>query len=611
MRSLPRLPDSCHRKNPLMRKQKTGPQDPQPVSRIPMAGLLIAVLVTSSPRGFPMACAAPPFSAPATWKRAAVAADHPLASQAGVEMLRQGGNVVDAAVAVGFALSVLRPASSGMGGGGFMVIWDAEKQRSIALDYRERAPLAATRDMYAEGGSEASRRGALAVAVPGHVRGLCHALEKYGTLPLSTVLQPAIRFARDGVILDAHELSGRRSRLQSARKHSNEFSGLWKGYFNSGELPASENDSDGSVLEPWKSPQLPALELIARDDADAFYQGPIAESIVEHLQQRGGILTLEDFRRMDVVERTALTGDFDGLQIVAMPPPSSGGVAIIESLNILTWLEQHRLDGRLESLGHNSPKYLHVLTESLKHAFADRATWLGDPDFADIPVSRLTGSAYAEELGKRISLEQTKPLKDYGRYIPIDDGGTSHFSIIDAAGNAVACTETINTGFGSWEVEPKFGIVLNNEMDDFAARPGEPNAFGLIQSEASAVGPRRKPLSSMSPTILVRNGKAVFVAGASGGPRIISSTLQVLLNMTRFNMSPTEAISRPRIHHQWLPETLLLESPLDRTVAEQLQSLGHQTAKRNNLATSQAARRTAEGLQGASDTRKNGRAAGF
>lgn len=554
-----------------------------------------------------------PKSPSAVWQNAAVAADHPFASKAGVEMLRRGGNVVDAAVAVGFSLSVLRPGSSGMGGGGFMVIWDAKNQRSIALDYRERAPLAATRDMYEEGGSVASRRGALAVAVPGHVRGLCHALEKYGTLPLSTVLKPAIRYAKEGVPLDTHELSARRKKIPSVRKLSERFSGLWDGYLGTGKLDGGElpapHDDDTSRL--WKSPQLPALELLARDGVDAFYDGPIAESIVSHLKSRGGILTLEDFRKMDVVERRALSGEFDGMNIVAMPPPSSGGVAIIESLNILTWIENHKLNGRLESLGHNSPKYIHVLTESLKHAFADRATWLGDPDFADIPVDRLTSPTYAAKLGERISLNQTKPLKAYGRYLPINDAGTSHFSIIDKEGNAVACTETINTVFGSYEVDPKFGIVLNNEMDDFAARPGKPNAFGLIQSEASAVGPRRKPLSSMSPTILVKDGKAVFVAGASGGPRIISSTLQVLLNMTRFKMSPAAALSQPRIHHQWLPETLLLEPPLDEKVAKQLQSFGHKTAKRDGLAVSQAARFTSKGLEAASDARKHGRAVGF
>tara|TARA_R110002072_G_scaffold303099_1_gene493449 strand:- start:167270 stop:168982 length:1713 start_codon:yes stop_codon:yes gene_type:complete len=570
--------------------------------------MLITILIASSLLNQRLTLAAESAPIPASWKQAAVAADHPLASEAGVEMLRQGGNVVDAAVAVGFALSVLRPGSSGMGGGGFMVIWDAKNQRAIALDYRERAPLAATRNMYAQGGSEASQRGALAVAVPGHVRGLCHALKKYGTLPLSTVLQPAIRLAKDGVTLDAHELAVRQSKVQSARKLSKEFSDLWKEYLSSGELSTT---SDDETTRPWKSPQLPALELLASDGVDAFYQGPIAESIVRHIQSRGGILTLEDFRQMDVVERRPLSSDFDDMQIVAMPPPSSGGVAIIECLNILTWLEKNKLNGRLESLGHNSSKYLHILTEALKHSFADRATWLGDPDFVDIPVSRLTSPEYAARLGQRISLSGTRPLRDYGRYLPVDDGGTSHFSIIDAAGNAVACTETINTVFGSWEVDPKFGIVLNNEMDDFAARPGEPNAFGLVQSEASAVGPRRKPLSSMSPTILIRDGKAVFVAGASGGPRIISSTLQVLLNMTRFKMSPTEALSKPRIHHQWLPETLLLESPLDTTVAEKLQSFGHETARRDNLAVSQAARLTSKGIEAASDSRKHGRAAGF
>lgn len=537
------------------------------------------------------------------WQHAAVAADHPLASEAGIDMLKQGGNVVDAAVAVGFALSVLRPASSGMGGGGFMIIWDAKLQRSIALDYRERAPLAATREMYSEGANDSSRRGALAVAVPGHVLGLCHALKNYGTLPLSTILQPAIRFARNGVGLDEHERSTRTNSIRQCRTHQKEFAGFWNEYLGAGKLPEPD------ALQT--SPQLPALELLARDGVDAFYRGPIAERIVRHLKSRGGIISLDDFRQMDVVERPPLIGAFDDLHVVSMPPPSSGGVALIEILNILSWLEQNRLDGRLESLGHNSPEYLHVLAEALKHAFADRAEWLGDPDFVDIPVERLTSPGYAAELARQISLDRTRPLKDYGRYLPVDDGGTSHFSIIDADGNAVACTETINTTFGSWEVEPTFGIVLNNEMDDFAARPGKPNVFGLIQSEASAVGPRRKPLSSMSPTILVRDGKAVFVAGASGGPRIISSTLQVLLNMTRFGMTPREALSKPRIHHQWLPETLLLESPLDTTVANKLQSFGHKTAKRDRQAVSQAARLTPTGVEAASDVRKHGRAAGF
>ena len=315
--------------------------------------MLITILIASSLLNQRLTLAAESAPIPASWKQAAVAADHPLASEAGVEMLRQGGNVVDAAVAVGFALSVLRPGSSGMGGGGFMVIWDAKNQRAIALDYRERAPLAATRNMYAQGGSEASQRGALAVAVPGHVRGLCHALKKYGTLPLSTVLQPAIRLAKDGVTLDAHELAVRQSKVQSARKLSKEFSDLWKEYLSSGELSTT---SDDETTRPWKSPQLPALELLASDGVDAFYQGPIAESIVRHIQSRGGILTLEDFRQMDVVERRPLSSDFDDMQIVAMPPPSSGGVAIIECLNILTWLEKNKLNGRLESLGHREAR---------------------------------------------------------------------------------------------------------------------------------------------------------------------------------------------------------------------------------------------------------------
>ena len=278
---------------------------------------------------------------------------------------------------------------------------------------------------------------------------------------------------------------------------------------------------------------------------------------------------------------------------------------------MLRSLEQKHVKRGIESLGHNSPAYLHILTEAMKHAFADRAEFLGDADFADVPVETLISPAYAEQLAGRVNLNRTGKPADYGRFRAPDDGGTSHFSIIDSQGNAVACTETINTTYGSWLVEPKYGIVLNNEMDDFAARPGVPNAFGLIQGEANAVAPRKKPLSSMTPTILVRDGKAVYVAGASGGPRIISTTLQVLLNMTRFGMSPDRAVELPRIHHQWQPDVLLIEDPLHDRVRAALEKLGHTVQLRNRLAVCQSAARLSDGLAAYSDSRKHGRAAGF
>lgn len=536
------------------------------------------------------------------WQHGAVAADHPLASQAGVEVLRRGGNVVDAAVTVGFALSVLRPGSSGLGGGGFMVIWDADEQKSVALDYRERAPQAVSREAYEAAAGE-SRKGGLAVGVPGHVRGLCHALEKYGSLPLAEVLEPALRYATAGVALDEHEAALRKSLAASVDQEDERFAVLRKKYLFQGNPSKA-----GSQVT---SPQGRALRVIAEQGPDAFYRGEIARAIVKVVGRYGSGMTLDDLARMDVVERPALTAEYFGFDVLTMPPPSSGGVALIETLNILDSLENDKLCLALNR-GRQDEHYRHVLTEAMKHAFADRAEFLGDADFVDVPVKRLTSRTYAKKLADRVKLDRTQPPEAYGRYLPKDDAGTTHFCVIDAKGNAVACTETINTTFGSWLVEPTYGIVLNNEMDDFTTAAGRPNAFGLIQSEANAIAPRKKPLSSMTPTILIKDGKAVFVAGASGGPKIISATLQVLLNMSRFEMTPKEAVRSPRIHHQWLPDTLLLEPEAMSESGETLQKkYGHAVSQSSGLAATQAASRSKDGLRAASDPRKHGQAAGY
>lgn len=550
----------------------------------------------------------------AVFSHAAVAADHPLASQAGVEVLQAGGNVVDAAVATGFALSVLRPASSGIGGGGFMVIWNAEQQRAVTLDYRERAPRAASRNMFAaqaDGSLPSSEKGGLAIAVPGHVKGLCLAQQKYGKLKLKDVLQPALRLAREGVELDTHEINVRAAvirTLKSGATKRAKYATLWESYLGSGDL--------SKIRAKFRSPQFKALEAIAEHGADGFYRGEVAAAMVTATKAAGGQLSLEDLAEMDVVERQPLTTQFNGLTLYTMPPPSSGGIALIESLQIINHIEQHKLAPlHLKDLGHNSPLYLHVLTEAMKHAFADRATFLGDSDFVDVPVKKLTSQAYARELSARFQPRATLHLEDYGsahrNADAKDDRGTTHFSVMDAAGNAVACTETVNTSFGSWVVEPQFGIVLNNEMDDFAARPGEPNAFGLIQGEANAVAPRKKPLSSMTPTIAVQDGRAVHVLGASGGPRIISTTLQVLLNLSRFEMDPEDAVIEPRVHHQWRPDQVLVEGPLLMKVKAELSKLGHQLKSENALAICQVVSRTKDGLKAKSDPRKHGQAAGY
>jgi gamma-glutamyltranspeptidase/glutathione hydrolase len=535
---------------------------------------------------------------------AVVAADHPLASQAGVEIMKQGGNVVDAAVATAFALSVVRPASCGLGGGGFMVIWNAQTKQAIALDYRERAPLQATRLMYGE--PSQSRVGHLAIAVPGNVAGLCFAVERYGRLDIKRVVQPAIRLARDGVLIDAYAREAHQrmlKRFSQNPQYRKRFRVLYQKYLNGGK--------------PWEptasfhSPQLRVLELIAERGADGFYRGPVARALLAEIRRGGGVVTQEDFDAAKPTVRKPLRTRYVGFTILAMPPPSSGGIAMIQALNTLTAFERTDAGQSRGALSHNSPDYVHLMTEAMKHVFADRATYLGDADFVDVPVDRLTSEEYAIELAGRITMQTTRPTASYGRHEPVNDGGTSHLSVIDAAGNAVACTETINTLFGSFVVEPEYGIVLNNEMDDFSAIPGRPNAFGLVQSKANAISAGKRPLSSMSPIVVLQGDRAVHALGASGGPRIISATIQVLMNLLRFGMQPDVAINHARFHHQWLPNELLLEQPLHRSVKTSLEARGHVVRTQAGLAVSQVASRGNRGVSGASDPRRGGRPEGF
>jgi gamma-glutamyltranspeptidase/glutathione hydrolase len=543
------------------------------------------------------------------YHKIAVAADHPAASEAGLEVWRAGGNVVDVAAAVGFALSVVRPESSGIGGGGFMVVWDAETQRAVAIDYRERAPGRATREMFlgpdGEPVAELSRHGTKAAAVPHHVAGLCYAVEKYGRLDLKEVLAPAIRLAREGVPLDAHSAEVRRETLERFAKHpewKERFAAFYRGYLGGGERQEA-----GAV---FRSPQLPLLERIAEQGAKGFYEGEAAEALVREMGRDGGLISLDDLKDVHPTEREALRSGYAGGTIVTMPPPSSGGVALIEMLNVLSAYEGSHPELAGELKDGNSLEFRHALAESMKHAFADRATYLGDPDYAKVPTGSLVSREYAARLAKRIDPRHTRPIEEYGRALPVEDAGTTHFSVIDAEGNAVACTETINLGFGSYVVVPETGLLLNNEMDDFAAKPGVPNAFGLVQSEAAAVGPGRRPLSSMTPTVFVRDGKAVLAVGASGGPRIITATTQVFLNSVRFGLGPQAAVDAPREHHQWLPNELLLEPKLFEAAAEGLRRYGHEVKREPALAVSQLATRGKGGLRAASDPRKGGKPAG-
>lgn len=557
----------------------------------------------------------------AIYQRAAVATDHPLASEAGVEVMKKGGNVVDAAAAVGFALSVLRPASSGLGGGGFMVIWNAQDQCCVVLDYRERAPLCATAEMFVvEHESKvpdqdghvgnvphASVRGPLAAAVPGHVAGLCHAIKKYGRLPIAEVIAPAIRLARDGVPADVQYVKT----LQSAVKTWSKWPPEFRAKFATFHQSYLHGGQEIKVGDQVTSPQLAALEQIAACGASGFYAGPVAAALVDVNRKSGGVFSPADFCDMRPVRREPLRLHYHGYDLLTMPPASSGGIAMLTTLQILEELDARAGVTPFHRLAPDSPEAVHRLTEAFKHAFADRAEFLGDADFVSVPVSRLLSREHARELASRIDLKQTRPTNSYGQFAPVNDAGTTHFSVIDHHGNAVACTETINTEYGSWIVEPKYGILLNNEMDDFAAVPGQPNAFGLIQSAANAVAPRKKPLSSMTPTIVLKDGKAIFALGASGGPRIITATTQVLLNLIHRQQTPSAAVQAPRLHHQWLPDVLDLEPRLHRELHEPLTSLGHKTHQLSASAVTQAVSRMPDGLRAASDSRKGGRPAGW
>lgn len=543
-----------------------------------------------------------------TFSRAVVAADHAAASEAGARILREGGNVVDAAVATSFALSVVRPASCGMGGGGFMVIWNADQQKALALDYRERAPAAATvatlqnDELTPE---PPSVRGGKAVGIPGHVAGLCYAAEKYGTMPIARLVQPAIDLCRNGVAIDPHDQEVQASTLGKLNNHigyEDRFRLLKKLYLNDGT--------------PWKtgdkfySPQLRTLEIIAANGAAGFYEGDVAAAITQTITAETGVFSADDLAAYQPTERTALVSTFHGKQIITMPPPSSGGIALLQTLqSIEEW--ETLTKKNLKSLQHNSPDYVHLVTEILKHAFADRAEYLGDTDFVEVPVDKLLKRDYSRRIAEHVSMTRTLAPEKYGRFFLHSDAGTSHFSVMDAGGNAVACTETINLTFGSFLVVPEYGIVLNNELDDFTANPGEPNAFGLIQSAANIIEPRKRPLSSMTPTLVVENNKATYACGASGGPRIITATLQNLLNHTVFEMSAADAVAASRFHHQWSPNELLLEPALQKAAGSSMTSRGHIIKGSSSLAATQAAALNSGNPSGGSDPRKHGQPAGY
>jgi gamma-glutamyltranspeptidase / glutathione hydrolase len=523
-----------------------------------------------------------------------VMADSDLASQAGMEILKRGGNAVDAAIATALALSVVDQASSGLGGGGFMVIYRAKDKKSFALDFRETAPAASRRELYMKDGKPvpaASLTGPLAVAVPGEAAGLIEAHKKFGTLPLAVLAAPAVKLAADGFPLDATL----RIAIERGVNNLKRFADLGRVYMPNGEVP-----KEG---EPIRQPQLAAtIKAIAQQGSEVFYRGWIAEAIVDMVKKEGGVMTLDDLKNYKAVWREPLIGSYRGRTVIAMPPPSSGGVALLQMLNVV---EGYKFD----QFKHNSAPYLHLLAEAMKHAFADRAEYLGDPDFVHVPIRKLTDKSYATWVRGHISPDKTYGPTYYGYYnYNGEKGSTTHFSVIDRYGNAVACTQTVNTRFGSKLLVPKAGIVLNNEIDDFAIHGDTGNVYGLIGNQANSLQPSKRPLSSMAPTIIVNGGRAEIVVGASGGPRIINATFQTILNLLEFKMPVRAAVESARIHHQWMPDRLSVEAGIAAEPKKELEKLGHALRAQSALGVVQAITWDGVTMNGAADSRKTERA---
>ncbi|WP_394392484.1 gamma-glutamyltransferase [Shewanella woodyi] len=528
-------------------------------------------------------------------KHGMVSSQEALATQAGVEILKQGGNAVDAAVAVGFSLAVTLPRAGNIGGGGFMLVHLAEQNRTIAIDYREMAPSKAHKDIFLnEQGdpvASLSREHGLAVGVPGTVMGMELALQKYGTMTMKQVTNAAIKMAKNGISVTpdlSTSLTGLKRRIAQ-----------WP---SSAEIFYKADGSDYQVGDLLKQPELAhSLSLIAQKGSEGFYQGETAEKLVAAIQDAGGIMTLDDLKNYKVVERKPVQGDYRGYQVVSMPPPSSGGVHIIEMLNIL---EQFPID----KLGHNTAATLHLMTESMRRAYADRSEYLGDPDFYKVPVQALINKDYAKKLASQIAINKTTPSSEVkpGNLVPYESNQTTHYSVVDKWGNAVSNTYTLNFSYGSGLVAKGTGILLNNEMDDFSAKPGTPNGYGLVGGDANAVEGNKRPLSSMSPTIVMKDGKPFIVTGSPGGSRIINTTMQIIMNVVDHDLNIAEATAAPRIHHQWQPDLLRVEHTLNRDTIELLRAKGHKVKINNAMGSTQSIMVTEKGIFGASDPRRAG-----
>ncbi|HEV8129831.1 MAG TPA: gamma-glutamyltransferase [Acidobacteriota bacterium] len=511
---------------------------------------------------------------PVPARHGVVVSASPRASRVGVEILQKGGNAVDAAVATGFALAVTHPAAGNIGGGGFMVIHLARTGEDITIDYREKAPAGASRDMYLDSSGNVipklSTVGHKAAAVPGSVQGMYNVWKKYGKLKWKDLVQPAIALARNGFPVSAalaHSLREKDVAPKLGRFHESKRVFLNNGnFFNEGDLLVQQD-------------LAATLRRIAEQGPTGFYEGPVAEAIVKEMQQGGGLITLQDLKNYRAVFRPPVSGIYRGYEVVSMGPPSSGGVALVEMLNMIERFA-------VSQFSFGSPQELHLKAEVMRRAFADRAEFLGDADFAKVPVKGLTSKDYAAFITSNISFDHATPSKTIGHGNPsrYESPDTTHYSVVDKEGDAVATTTTLNDSYGSGVTVAGAGFLLNNEMDDFSSKPGVPNTYQLIQGEANAIGPHKRPLSAMTPTIVKKGNEVYMVTGSPGGPMIINTVFQILLNVIDHGMNIQESVNAPRLHHQWLPDVLTLEQKRFPTNVEHaLQEKGHELKFRDKI----------------------------
>ena len=529
-----------------------------------------------------------------------VATEQAYASQIGLDILKAGGNAVDAAVGIGFALAVALPNAGNLGGGGFMMVYDALSGKSVALDFREIAPSQASRDMYLDTKGNVIDGKSLythyAVGVPGTVKGMEHALKRWGSMSMAQVIAPAASLAERGF-----PVSETLAKVMVQEKKS------------MGKWPATtaifwKNGAPLKVGDRLVQKDLAAsMRLIGKEGSKAFYEGNIGKKIAAEMTPHAGALTSADLRNYKVVEREPTRGTYHGYEIVTMPPPSSGGPHLVQILNMLEPLP-------LAEWGPNSAQTIHYMAESMKLAYADRAEYLGDPDFVKIPLKGLTSKRYADSLRSTIDANHARSAKEIkpGKPLPYESDQTTHYSVVDNAGNAVAVTYTLNTSFGSGIVAKGTGILLNNEMDDFSAKPGVANAYGLVGGDANSVAAGKRPLSSMTPTIVLKDGKPALVTGSPGGARIITTVLQTVINTIDFNMNPAEAAATPRVHHQWTPDELRIEKGLSPDTIALLKQRGHKVALKASMGRTQTIAVKDGVLYGASDPRNpDGKTLGY